>query len=306
LTQEAAMTRPKLALGSWAFTFGPFSNDPWPFSRVLQFIAAAGYDGVEINGFRPHPHPDDYDTAAKCRGLMKEIAALGLGVSGYAPAFAEVPPAEVESEAYLNVFRKCLAFCTNCGIGTLRVDSVSPPLSLSAAEYRIRYTRLSKTWHAAAAEAARAGVRMVWEFEPGFWLNKPAEVKGLVEAVDHENFKLLFDTSHAYMGAVVGARQTGKTELLGGGVAEYGRLLGPMVGHFHLIDSDGSLHKNETSTHTAFGEGHIDFVEVLSTMKSVVGSFPWWCVDFCFNPRTPTAGKDAVPFVRRLMAEVLE
>ena len=47
------MDRPKLSLGSWAFTFGPFSNDPWPFSRVLEFIAEAGYDGVEINGFRP-------------------------------------------------------------------------------------------------------------------------------------------------------------------------------------------------------------------------------------------------------------
>jgi len=24
--------------------------------------AEAGYDGVEINGFRPHPHPDDYNS----------------------------------------------------------------------------------------------------------------------------------------------------------------------------------------------------------------------------------------------------
>ena len=53
---------------------------------------------------------------------------------------------------------------------------------------------------------------LVWEFEPGFWLNKPSEVKNLVEAVDHAHFKLLFDTSHAYMGAVVGARQTGEKE----------------------------------------------------------------------------------------------
>jgi sugar phosphate isomerase/epimerase len=157
----------------------------------------------------------------------------------------------------------------------------------------------------AAEEAARIGVRVVWEFEPGFWLNKPSEVKRVVEAVDHENFKLLFDTSHAYMGAVIGARQTGNKELLSGGVSEYGRMLGTMIGHLHLIDSDGSLHNNETSTHVTFGRGKIDFLNVLTAMKTVVSNLPWWCVDFCFNPQTPTAGKEAVPFVHRLMEEVL-
>lgn len=86
---------------------------------------------------------------------------------------------------------------------------------------------------------------------------------------------------------------------------EYGRLLGPMIGHLHLTDSDGSLHNNETSTHVAFGEGKIDFINVLMAIKTVVSNVPWWCVDFCFNPQTPTAGKEAVPFVRRLMEDVL-
>src|SRR6266536_6241733 len=117
------MKTPQLALGSWAFTFGPFSDNPWPFGRVLSFMAEAGYDGVEINGFRPHPHPDDYDTPAKCQELVQQIEGYGLGISGYAPSFVEVPPALVETEAYLQVFRKCLAFCANCGIRTLRVDT---------------------------------------------------------------------------------------------------------------------------------------------------------------------------------------
>jgi hypothetical protein len=78
-----------------------------------------------------------------------------------------------------------------------------------------------------------------------------------------------------------------------------------MVGHLHLIDSDGSLHNNETSSHVAFGQGKIDFISVLAAMKPVISNLPWWCVDFCFNPQTPTAGKDAVPVVRRFMEEVL-
>ena len=299
------MDKPKLALGSWAFSFGPFSNDPWPFSHVLKFIAEAGYDGVEINGFRPHPHPDDYDTAEKCKELVNEIEGYGLGISGYAPPFGDAPPAEVDSETYLRAFRKSLIFCENCGIDTLRIDTVSPPKTISPTEYDARFKCLAKTWHLAAKEAAEMGIRLVWEFEPGFWLNKPSEVRRVVEAVDHENFKLLFDTSHAYMGAVMGARQTGNKELLSEGVAEYGRFLGIMVGHLHLIDSDGSLHNNETSTHVAFGQGNIDFANVLRAMKPVISKLRWWCIDFCFNPQTPTAGRDAVPVVRRLMEEVL-
>ena len=89
------MNMPKISLGSWAFSFGPFENHPWPFEKVLRYAAEAGYDGVELNGFRPHPHPDDYDTPQKCAELMKQIEGLGLGISGYAPDFAAVPPALV-------------------------------------------------------------------------------------------------------------------------------------------------------------------------------------------------------------------
>jgi sugar phosphate isomerase/epimerase len=206
---------------------------------------------------------------------------------------------------YLGVFGKALAFCRNCGIHTLRVDSASPPQALAPDEYEIRLARLAGTWHAAAAEAAKDSVRLVWEFEPGFWLNKPSEVMRLAEAVNHENFKLLFDTSHAYMGAVIAARQTGVPERLRGGVAEYGRLAGPRIGHLHLIDSDGSLHNAETSTHAAFGQGRINFVEVLSAIQPYVADLPWWCVDFCFNPETASAGRAAPAFVRRLMDQVL-
>jgi len=299
------MDRPKVALGTWAFAFGPFAANPWPFDNVIRYAADAGYDGVELNGFRPHPHPDDYDTPEKCAELVKEIEGLGLGISGYAADFSEVPPALVDTQQYVDVVRKSLAFCTNCGISTLRVDTASPPDELAPDEYDERFARLTRTWRAAAADAAKDGITIVWEFEPGFWLNKPSEVMATVEAVGHPNFKLLFDTSHAYMGAVIGARQTGEKQLLDCGVVEYGRMLSDHIGHLHLIDSDGTLHDDETSTHTAFGEGYINFHEVLAALKPVIGSLPWWCVDFCFNPETEAKGRNAVGFVKDMMERVL-
>ena len=291
----------KLALGSWAFAFGPFAQEPWSFAKVLEYAADAGYDGIEISGFRPHPHPDDYDTPQKCRELLKSIQGMGLGISGYAPDLTRVPPAEVTTTVYLHEIHKCLDFCASCGIETLRVDTASPPDSWRGVAFDKRFSRLVETWRAAAQAASSAGVLIVWEFEPGFWLNKPSEVKHVVEAVGHGNFKLLFDTSHAYMSAVMGARHGQQKETLAGGVAEYGRLLREYIGHLHLIDSDGTLHGDETSTHSPFGKGQIEFVTALAPIRTVIDRLPWWCVDLCFNLEAAEAGRDAVSFVHRLM-----
>jgi len=298
------MQPPKISLGSWAFSFGPFEANPWSFDRFIHYAAEAGYDGVEINGFRPHPHPDDYDTPAKCGELKAQISGLGLGISAYAPDFAEVPPAEVEAQAYLRVIQKCLLFCNRLEIDHLRVDSVSPPRSLPSGEYEQHFGHLALTWRKVAEVCRQAGVLLVWEFEPGFWLNKPSEVKRLVEAVDHPNFKLLFDTSHAYMGSVVGARHTGMPEILRGGEVEYARRLRPYLGHLHLIDSDGSLHDGTTSTHYPFGEGKVDFTGTLNALRPELDQLKWWCVDYCFWPNGEVDAKKAVPFVRNLVAEV--
>lgn len=288
----------RLAFGSWAFAFGPFAADPWPFDRLCRYAAAAGYDGVEINGFRPHPHDEDYDTDATCAGLSAWLADLGLGVSGYAPDFTSVPPAEVPLGDYLKRLDSVLAFCRRMGITTLRTDTVSPPGPADAA----RRDQLIRAWREAARRCADEGVKLVWEFEPGFWLNRPSQVVRLLAEVAHPNFRVLFDTSHAYTGAVAGARHGADPELLTGGAVEYARILAPWLGHLHLIDSDGSLHDDETSAHLPFGAGRVDFEAVLTGLGPAVADLPWWTVDFCFCPTTERDAAAAVPYVRGLMS----
>jgi sugar phosphate isomerase/epimerase len=295
------MRIPRFSLGSWAFSFGPFERDPWSFDRFLNYAAEAGYDGVEINGFQPHPHPDDYATSVACAELKARISDLGLGISGYAPDFRSVPPAEVGPDAYNAELKKMLAFCERMNIDTLRVDSVSAPAELAPDDYSRRFDQIVETWRSAAVRAADKGVTIVWEFEPGFWLNKPSEVMALAEAVGHRGFKLLYDTSHAHMGAVVGARQGGQPELLSGGEAEYAKLVLDHIGHVHLIDSDGTLHDNETSTHSPFGTGNVDFPAVLTALAPIWDDLDWCCFDFCFCPTTETDAAKAIPFVRDLL-----
>ena len=298
------MKIPKISLGSWAFSFGPFENEPWTFSEVSRYCAETGYDGIEINGFRPHPHPDDFDTPSKCTELRNELENFGLGISGYAPDFRHVPPNEVDKSVFLAEVEKMIRFMNHMNIEILRVDTISPPVEYEPADYEAHFKKLTNNWRAASQECQKNGILMVWEYEPGFWLNKPSEVKRAVETVDHDNFKLLFDTSHSYMGAVIGARQTGDKELLDGGVAEYARYLEGHIGHFHLIDSDGTLHDDETSTHTPFGDGLIDFDEVLTALNPSLENLEWWCVDFCFCATTERDGKLAVPFIKDLVGRI--
>lgn len=305
MTSSRPPHSPRFSIGSWAFSFGPFADDPWSFERVCRYAADAGYDGVEINGFRPHPHPDDYDTPAKTAELKAFLDDLGLGISGFAPDFTAVPPAEVSAGAHLAEVEKCLRFCERMGIDKLRVDTVSPPVSLAPADYAARHARLADTWRRAAEACGRSGVDLVWEFEPGFWLNKPSEIRGIVDAVGHPRFQVLFDTSHAHMCAVVGARQTGEPETRADGVTALARDLSGHIGHVHFIDSDGSLHDNETSAHIPFGEGVIDFDEALATLNGDLAPLEWWCFDFCFCPTTERDGRRAIPFMRELAGTVV-
>lgn len=299
------MKRPKFSLGSWAFSFGPFENNPWSFNEFMKYSAQAGYDGIEINGFHPHPHPDVYDTFEKCRELKKEIADYGLGISGYAPDFRNVPASEVPTEDHIKAIEKALAFCNNMDISTLRVDTITPPYDFAPDEYEARFKQLAVTWSRAAEVCKNAGVVLAWEFEPGFWLNKPSEVVAIIDAVSHDNFKVLLDTSHAYMCSVVGARQVGEKEILAGGIVEFAKMIKNHIGHFHLIDSDGTLHDDETSTHSPFGTGNIDFVEVISAIREEVEPLEWWCFDFCFCPTTEADAIKAIPYVEKVIGSVL-
>ncbi|MEW5976733.1 MAG: sugar phosphate isomerase/epimerase family protein [Acidobacteriota bacterium] len=275
----------KISIGSWAYVFGPYWDNPIPFERVAKRLAELHFDGIEIIGFRPHPHPDDYAENSRRQELKSLLSGLGLGISGYAPDFTAHSLLRSEDAApYIQTFRKNVDFARDLGMPALRVDTIDPPTLLEGTSADQAIQKIAPIWRQCAEIAQQAGVLMVWEFEPGFALNKPSEIIKLTEAVNHPNFKLLFDTSHAHMCAVVGARHPGRKETLPGGVVELiGKLKGK-IGHIHLIDSDGTLHNDETSTHAPFGKGLLDFDAIMPALNQSGCASPWWCIDMCFWP----------------------
>ncbi len=291
----------KVSMGSWAFSFGPYADNPVPFERTVKRLSDAGYDGIEICGFPPHVTLDDFPTKASRRALVKFLTDHGLGVSGYAADLVAFNPTLAgDRQRYFDLFRRNVEMCVDLDVPVIRVDSVAAPGSIPEADYAAAFARLADLWREAAGAAQAAGVRMAWEFEPGFSFSKPSEVVRMHDLVAHPNFKIMFDTSHAYMCSVVGARQQPPKETLAGGVGEFLAKLGDRVGHIHLIDSDGTLHGDETSTHRPFGEGYVDFKGLAPQLLAVPG-IEWWCIDLCFWPNSWELVESSLAFVKGLL-----
>ncbi len=297
-----------LSMGTWAYAFGPYQSNPVSFDTVVRKLGELGYDGVEIGAFRPHIHPEDYPMDSDRQSVRNLIKSCGLRVSGLAADFwgDKGPGTDVgqKDDYYLKLFKKNLQLALDLGAPSIRVDTVNGPDGVPGVERSVARKRIVDTWRTCAGLAAAEGVKVLWEFEPGFFLNKPSEVVELVEDVQHANFSVLFDTCHAYMCSVVGARQPGAKETLRGGVSEFARRLKGKIGHVHVIDSDGTLHGEETSTHRPFGEGFIKFDEVLDAVVKDAGYVgEWLTVDLCFWPEawevTENAKKFLTPYLKK-------
>jgi len=275
----------KISIGSWAYAIGPYADNPVPWDEVITKLKALGFDGVELGGFPPHPNPDDLATKEQRQACKKQLEDLGMGWSGLAAnLWGEHLIDAEDNTAYLKTFRQNLEFCVDLGIPAIRVDCVQPPTVFETVDEDTARERVVKTWKVCAAEAADAGVRLSWEFEPGFAFNKPSDILRIIEEVDHDNFGVMFDACHGYMVAVEGARQPGDKETLPGGVLEFARKLRGNINHIHLIDSDGTLHGDETSTHAPFGDGKIDFGALLPELAKNDMGHDWWTIDLCFWP----------------------
>jgi sugar phosphate isomerase/epimerase len=294
----------KISLGSWAFAFGPYSSNPVPFDKTAKRLADAGYDAIEICGIQEHITLDRYPTKESRSEVKKMLDDLGLETSGYAcDQYAFDPTEAANKQKYMEQFARNLEMCTDLGIRAIRVDTAAPPNKYSDANlYESAKGHVAEVFNAAAQAAQDAGIALHWEFEPGFIFNKPSEIVELHDKVAHPNFSIMYDTSHAYMCAVVGARQFGPKETLPGGIEELLDNLKGKVGAIHLIDSDGSLHHDETSTHNPFGTGNVDFQSVTSKMLAVPNT-PYWTIDMCFWAGSWELVESQLAFVKKLLQE---
>lgn len=291
----------RVSIGSWAYTIGPYASNPIPFDVVVDKLKALGFQGVELGAFPPHPNPgnpngpdDSWPGAMPGKSqraeLKAQMAEKGLAFSGIAAnLWGEKLINTDDQSKYIAEFRKNSGFALDTGIQGIRVDTVQPPTILREVDYATAMDRVVKTWQACADIARDNGQFMVWEFEPGFAFNKPADVVRIHDAVNRSNFGIMYDTCHGQMVGVVGARQEGEKEVFADQV-EFIRTLDGRIFHIHVIDSDNSCHKDangddETSAHPPFGLGSLDFDRIMPELvKASRLPHDFWTIDLCFWP----------------------
>jgi sugar phosphate isomerase/epimerase len=292
----------KISVGSSAFAIGAYERHPIPLETVLQRLVELGFDGVELFGAKPYGHPSDFPTKTDRRNFRRRLDDLGLIPSCYGADLWGFPLGAGKSQAshYEDAFKRNLEFCVDIGCDSIRVDTVSEPPLPDDTPYEDAWRRVVGTWQNCSSWAREVQIILYWEFEPGFMFNKPSEIVRLVDEIAAPNFKLMFDTCHAQMACVRGARQADPLETIPT-VEDLVKLLGSRIGTVHLIDSDNTLHDNKTSTHAPFGEGVLNFDRILGALQEVGYQGPWWTIDFCFWPTAWDRLKEATDFVVELL-----
>lgn len=283
------MTR-RISIGSWAYTIGPYEDNPVDFDTVCDKLAELGFDGVELGAFEPHPNPWNHPEKPQRDELAARVRDKGLEFSGIAPDLWGRKLINTRDQSdYIQGFKDTAEFCSDMGIQGIRVDCTQPPTILDEVDYDTAFERVTETWRTCCDIAADRGQYVTWEFEPGFAFNKPSDIVRVHDAVGKDNFGLQYDTCHGQMVAVNGTRHYGEKEILPGGQVELLAMLKGRINHIHLIDSDNTCHKNadgidETSSHPPFGEGVLDFDEIVPLLAQEDIGHDWWTIDLCFWP----------------------
>ncbi len=287
----------KTSIGGWAYIWGGYQEEPISLDTVVEKLSGLGFDGIEMAAFPPHLDPN---TKEKRMEVKKLLDSKGLEVSGLAAPFPS--PSTSDKKEYLDAVKSNLEICKDLNIFKLRVDSIDPPTEVPGnMDYETCFSKVAEVWRDSAELCQKSAVKLIWEFEPGFLFNKPSEVTRMVYKVDHPNFSVLFDSCHAYMCGVVGARQMGKKEILPGGIVQFAHMLTGKIGHIHLIDSDGTLHDDDTSTHAPLGTGLLDFDKIISAILEAGYDDEWWPIDLCFWPNALDVTKDNKEFLDKLI-----
>ncbi len=76
----------------------------------------------------------------------------------------------------------------DCQFRMIRVDSGHPPSIPTGMTYEEAKNRVVEIFQRMADLSRPFDIDIVWEFEPGFFLNKPSEIIGLHNLVKRDNF----------------------------------------------------------------------------------------------------------------------
>jgi sugar phosphate isomerase/epimerase len=218
-----------MKLGLYSITYlGLWYRGPaLTVEQVIERAARFGYDGVEIDGKRPHGNPLDLP-AARCRELRRRADDAGIALYAVAANNDFSSPVPEHREAQLVYLRDLIRMTADLGARTLRVFAAWPGVTVSAdgASYlvarqlwREAHLRVDAetTWQwccEGLAEAARfageAGVTLALQNHAPV-TNRPADMLQMIRDVGSPHLKACLDAPLAAKQEIASMREAARS-----------------------------------------------------------------------------------------------
>ena len=274
----------KVCRGTWCMAFG--FDPPATLDQVLPVLGAWGYDGVELGGFFDHATVERFPDKASRKKLKEHIDSTRPRDRRHRARPLRRPlPAAVGDRLAGGLRRvpRATSRATFSSPPTWRsqacasIPALRGPLPYDA-DYDEIWDRVVRTFQHHAEKGAEVGCVMLWELESLQPFNKPSETVKMLNDVGHSHFKLMYDTGHFQACGVIGHNHVQPAETLPNQI-EFIKMLPPgSIGHIHLCDTDMNTRLNMFGTKCNFGEGIIDFDELMPVLAERYDGV-WWAVD---------------------------
>jgi protein FrlC len=225
----------------------------YPLDEAIRRIAAAGYDGVDIWGGRPHAYRRDLAPADTAR-LKSVLAAAGLGVASFIPAQFRYPTClcsnndgiRRDSVDYIN---DSLETAARLGAP---VVSVCPGHTIFGQTVADGWQRLADSLAKICDHAQPYGVKIAIEpadrYETDL-MATTADAMRLVHQIGAPNLGVVLDTGHAHV-----AGESFESAMAA---------MGDRLFHVHIDDNNG-----QRDQHLIPGDGTVDLPGCIGQLKA--------------------------------------
>ena len=218
-----------MKLGLYSITYlGVWYRGPaLTLEQLIERAARFGYDGIEIDGKRPHGNPLDLP-AARCRDLQLKAQDAGVAIYAVAANNDFSSPVPEHRESQLLYVRDLIRMTADLGARTLRVFAAWPGVTFSpdGATYlvarqiwREAHLRIdpAQTWEwcrQGLSEAARlagdAGITLALQNHAPV-TNSPDDMLRLIREVDSPHLKACLDAPLAAKQDISSMRDTARS-----------------------------------------------------------------------------------------------
>ncbi len=226
----------------------------------IERLKKIGYDGIEICMGQTEAEP--------YRQTARLVRDLGLGITAVTVLPAEANPVSADKAVRakaLDALKWNIDRCVDAGATILAGPVHSAFATFTrAAPTADEFARSAEVLRAAGDHARAGGVVITVEalnrFEC-YLCNTMAQLRELIESIDHPNIRAMFDTHHANI------EEKSQVEAI--------KTIAPVLAHVHLSENDRGTP----------GSGHVDFREAIATLREA--GYEGWMTIEAFSRADP-------------------